>query len=172
MSEVLCFFDSIRTYIFYFFVCDGSLCMSFFAEAVLHRCSHEKMFWKNAANLQEKTPCRSMISIKLLLRHGCTPANCCIFSEHLRKTTSGFGLTKLQQLLYHVSKSPSCYQKSKQQSPGPIYQLKTFVLLVSFFITQAIVDIQVVKEDVLIVHTCDVATVIQLIITLMINSYD
>ena len=50
----------------------------------------EKVFWKYAVNLQENTPCQSVISIKLLWNFieihfgmGVLLHLCCIFSEHL-----------------------------------------------------------------------------------------
>ena len=51
------------------------------SKAAGQKCYWEKVFWKYAVNLQENTPCQSVISIKLLwnfieiaLRHGCSPA--------------------------------------------------------------------------------------------------
>ena len=61
------------------------------AEAVLQRCSYEKVFWKYPANLQDiYHPCRSVILLKLLsnfieiiLQYGCSPVNLFHILEHL-----------------------------------------------------------------------------------------
>ena len=57
-------------------------CILEVTEAALQRCSQEKVLWKYKANLQENTPCRSVISIKLqsnfiqiTFRHDCSPVN-------------------------------------------------------------------------------------------------
>ena len=68
-----------------------------YLEAAIERCSQKKMFWKYAANSQEKRPCRSKISIKLesnfieiTLGHGCSPVNLLhIFRAPFLKNTSG-----------------------------------------------------------------------------------
>ena len=56
----------------------------FFSGAALQRCSCKKVFWKNVANLRKCDFNKVVKQLsEIMLRHGYSALNYCIFSEHL-----------------------------------------------------------------------------------------
>ena len=78
-----------------------------FTEAAHQRCSSENVLWKYVANLQEKNPFESVISIKLqsnlieiALRDGSSPVNLLhIFKTTFPRNTSGWLLLDLVKII-------------------------------------------------------------------------
>ena len=76
--------------------------IKWYSEAATQRCSYEKVFWKNAPNLQENTHpevrlcTRSCNFIEIIHRHACSPVNLLhIFRTPFLKNTFGWLLLNI-----------------------------------------------------------------------------
>ena len=93
-------------------------CTNYLTEAVVQRCSLEKVLWKYAANLQETTHAEVWFQsnfIEIALRHGCSPVNLLhIFRTPFPMNRSGWLLLYLimircTHLQYKIARS-GCLQ--------------------------------------------------------------